>query len=883
MVCSVGKGTVAEYYLNEQSEYYTSGKEPQGHWYMPDGVFDLEDGGGINAATFKNLHSGISPDGVSLGQRNQSLNSSRIGGYDLTFSAPKSVSVLWAVGDEDVRAGIEEAQEAASRAALDVLLENASYGRRGKGGAVLEKVQLFGATFQHGEARPTVRADGTIASDPQLHTHSVIFNVAERSDGSWGALDGRHLYKWKMTAGALYRARLAYELNQNIGFKIEVAKNGLFEVSGVPEDIRDHFSSRRSMIDNELSAQGLKSTEAQALASAITRTSRQTKETSFEASEDRHERWRREAEGLGLTEQTITNVFDAYRTLETDNSIKSFAERMKDIPRHLTEHEAVFRLEALYRATAEVALETGVSTEVVEHAVQAMLKDGNVVEVGHDEIGLPVYSTEEMIQVENELVDAAKRGRHSKKHRLTKSSIEVHLRTSELTDEQRDAVRFVTTGADISVLEGSAGAGKTYALRSVSDAYKAKGYKVIGTSTAWRMANQLGDDLSIESKATDVWLAQDKLGKPFLDDKSVLIVDEAGQLSSRQMLKVLSAAEKAGAKVILTGDHRQLQAIGAGPGLRLVAEQTGVVRIDTIVRQKEAWARKAIEELSLGRADMAIAAFEQKGALKWCVDGEDAVKSAVSDWKEFKTDNPEKTALVIAKTNKQVYELNDEIRAHLREAGKLHGEDYQAKVIDSSGRTSNLKIAVGDQIMFKKRIDELGVINGSTGKVIGIKKERLGPKLSVNVQGRIVQFNPNQIADEKGRAPLAHGYASTVYSAQGTTVDSAFVFADHSLKRNEIYVAASRARENCKIYVDREKVEKAVRIKMPMSNLSNVLIPTSILRNHLLACWAQAHEKNSSRDYNRSNNTSSKLEQELSTQNPTRAIYQSSLPQIENV
>ena len=881
MVCSVGKGTVAEYYLNEQAEYYTGGKEPQGHWYTPCGVFNLEDGAGIDAAIFKRLHSGISPDGVSLGQKNQSFDADRIGGYDLTFSAPKSVSVLWAVGGEDVRAVIERAQEVASRSALDVLRENASYCRRGKGGATLERVEFFGATFQHGEARPTVRADGTVASDPQLHTHSVVFNTAQRADGTWGALDGRHFYKWKMTAGAIYRARLAHELSQNLGVEIEVTQKGLFEISSVPETVRDHFSSRRSMIKVELSAQGLKSTDAQALASAITRTSRRTKSTISDIAEDRHDRWRKEAEGLGLTEQEISKVINAHEKQEAGIPSHLFDDKVKEIPRHLTEHDAVFRLETLYRASAEIALETGASTDQVEQAVAEMLEGGEVLEIGSDEIGLPIYSTKEMIEVENTLIDVAKRGSVSRKLRLPVPSIETRTQSTELSDEQCDAVKFVTTGADVAVLEGAAGAGKTYALRTVSEAYKDKGYNVIGTSTAWRMANQLGDDLSIPSKATDAWLAQDKLGKPFLDQKSVLIVDESGQLSSRQMLKVLSAAEQAGAKVILTGDQKQLQAIGAGPGLRLVAEQTGVVRIDTIVRQKEAWARKAVEDLSLGRADKAITAFETKGALKWCVDGKGAVNSAVSDWKEFKANNFEKTALVMAKTNKQVRELNEEMRAHLRKSGYLRGKDNVIKVVDSSGKESDLNVAVGDQIMFKKRIDELNVINGSAGTVTGVKQEATGFKLSVNIQGNMVQFKTEDIADEKGRIPLAHGYASTVYSAQGATVDTAFVIADQSLKRNGIYVAASRARGDCKIYVDKESVERSVRTKMPLSDLSKALVPLSILRNQLAASWSQAQEKNSTRDYISVHSTIQQAELGSLSTNAARAEFQSAFPHIE--
>lgn len=876
MVCSVGTGTVAEYYLNEQAEYYTGGKEPQGHWYCPGGAFDLQDGNSINSSTFKNLHSGLSPDGVPLGQFNQSFKSERVGGYDLTFSAPKSISVLWAVSDEDVRAAIEKAQDIASRAALDTLQEHASYCRRGKGGATLEKVEFIGATFQHGEARPTERGDGSIASDPQLHTHSVIFNVAKREDATWGALDGRHFYKWKMTAGAIYRARLAHELQETLGVDIEVKQNGLFEVAGVPESVRTHFSSRRSMIDEELTARGLKTKDAQALASAVTKTSRRAKSSIDETVDARHTRWKHESEVLGLTEKTLSACMnkDEDKSPLSDNLQKTFEEIVKAIPRQLTEHEAVFRLETLYRAAAEAALESGESTEDIKQAVASMMDEGSVVEIGHDEIGLPLYSTQEMIQIEEDLVRIAQRSQVSKDHQLHSGRVEKSLQLSNLTEEQQGAVRFVTGGSDVAVMEGAAGAGKTHALRTVSTAYQEVGYRVIGTSTAWRMANQLGDDLAIEAKATDAWLAQEKSGKPFMDAKTVLIVDEAGQLSSWQMLKVLQSAEDAQAKVILTGDQKQLQAIGAGPGLRLVAEQTGVARIDTIIRQREAWAREAVENFSLGRAIKAIEAFEKRDALKWCADGKEAVQEAIADWKAFKAVNTEKTALVMAKTNKQVRELNAEMRDHLREKGHVRGEDQIIKAVDNSGRSYDLPIAIGEQIMFKKRNDELGVINGTTGTITRI--EQNGLKISAKVQGRSIEFKTSDIVDDTGRVPLAHGYASTIYSAQGATIDTAYIVVDQGLKKNEIYVAASRARDDCKIYVDSENVEKTVRSQLPLSDKFRVVIPKEQLRQQLSKSWSQAQIKNSTRDYQ-----SSKQEIVKVNQSQIKQKVRMPLPKIE--
>lgn len=846
MVCSVGTGTVAEYYLNEQAEYYTGGMEPKGLWYSPAATFDLEDGSAINAETFHNLHAGISPGGVRLGQHNNAVCTTRVGGYDLTFSAPKSVSILWAVSDDDVRMAIEQAQEAATRAALNVLQEHAGYARRGKGGTNLEKVEFFGATFQHGEARPVQRPDGTFARDPQLHTHSVIFNLAQRGDGTWGALDGRHFYKWKMTAGALYRARLAHELQHRLEVEIETQESGLFEVKGITEEVRNHFSSRRGEIEGNLAARGLKSRDAQALASAITKASRRSKSAANQTLQDRHDRWKQEAEELGLCSVAIDACVN--RPKPTIQSM-TFSEKIRKIHSQLTEHDAVFRLEALYRAGAETALTSGASTDQVDRAVAQMMQDGDVVEIGRDELGLSVFSTSEMVCVEDELVDLAESRGKLHKHRLMARKVEPYLQSGDLTEEQQEAVRFVTYGADVAVMEGSAGAGKTHALRTVVDAYHGEGYRVIGTSTAWRMARQLGDDLEIESRATDAWLAQAKVDKPFLDANTVLVVDEAGQLSSRQMLEVMRAAEDAQAKIILTGDQRQLQAIGAGPGLRLVAEQVGVVRIDTIVRQREAWARKAVEDLSLGHADKAISAFEENDALVWCVDGKDTVQKAVEGWKVFKESSPDLTALVLAKSNVQVKALNVEMRTHLREEGHLKGEEHVINVVDTSGRPQDLMIAHGDQIVFKRRIDELGVINGSLGTVTHIESDQTGLNLSIDINSRSISFITSAIADENGRVPLAHGYASTIFSAQGATVDAAYVVADHTMKRNEAYVAASRAREITCLYLNREKIKSAARSQRLLSEPARSGTSNEGLRQFLVKSWGRAQIKSSTRDY----------------------------------
>ena len=330
------------------------------------------------------------------------------------------------------------------------------------------------------------------------------------------------------------------------------------------------------------------------------------------------------------------------------------------------------------------------------------------------------------MNVENELISLAQTGGEQNGHALQRSFVETTLEKMPLTTEQRLAADHVTTGADLAILEGSAGAGKTHTLKTVSDLYKAEGYRVIGTSTAWRMANQLGDELSIHSQATDAWLMQEKKGQPFLDKNTVLIVDEAGQLSSRQMHKILKANEKAKAKIILTGDQRQLQAIGAGSGLRLVAEQTGAVRINTIVRQKQLWMRQAVDDFSFGRTEEAIKAFENNRSIIWCENDKASIETAVGDWKGFKKFHPHKTAIVMAKTNKQVRDLNGEIREHLRSTGMVRGNDIFLPIEGKNKHDQMLPIAHGDQVVFKKRIDDLNVVNGSiaTIKTVTASKKR---------------------------------------------------------------------------------------------------------------------------------------------------------------
>jgi ATP-dependent exoDNAse (exonuclease V) alpha subunit len=277
---------------------------------------------------------------------------------------------------------------------------------------------------------------------------------------------------------------------------------------------------------------------------------------------------------------------------------------------------------------------------------------------------------------------------------------------------------------------------------------------VIGCATAWRIANQLRDDLGIESKATDAWIASARAGGRFLDRNSVLVVDESGLLSSRQMHAILSEVAKAGAKVILVGDRGQLQAIGAGPGLQILSSGVEASRVDTIVRQRQAWARQAVMDLAKGRVAQALSAFAERGLVTACDTSRATVRALVDAWQRARAETPGISTLLIAKSNAQARTINDEVRTRPQLEGQIHGREIKLSAVTASGHTQSPRLAAGDSIRFLTRQDALGVINGTVATIDKIQGPKSNPRVAARIGNRKVSFKVSDIADEAGRARL---------------------------------------------------------------------------------------------------------------------------------
>ncbi len=278
------QAALAYYGHLRQDDYYTSEGEPPGRW-AGEGADRLSLKGPVTQSEFEAALKGIDPKTgeqlASQGGRSRTHSA----GWDMTFSAPKSVSVLWALSNEQDRTAIEQAHRSAVLSATTHLERTAAWARRGKGGIIREQTAgLLMAQFDHHTSRDL---------DPQLHTHSFVFNLAPRQDGTWGAIVSRDLYKAQKDAGTAYRRELAGEL-ERLGHRLDRHEQG-FRVAAIPRHIERAFSKRRQAIEAAAQTHGYRTAKGMELAALRTRHAKQNVklDTLFKT-------WQAEAKTLGF-------------------------------------------------------------------------------------------------------------------------------------------------------------------------------------------------------------------------------------------------------------------------------------------------------------------------------------------------------------------------------------------------------------------------------------------------------------------------------------------------------------------------------------------------------------------------------------------------------
>lgn len=789
-----GSATAAEKYydhLAQNDDYYLKGEEPPGQW-QGKGAADLGLAGAVSREDFAAALRGYKP-GIGSKEPQEALvqnaGDKHMAGWDLTFSAPKSVSVLWALApDKESRNAIAAAHDAAVTEALGFIEEHASFTRRGKAGEIQEGVKgLLISSFQHGTSRE---------QDPQLHTHSFVHNVAPREDGTWGSVDGRHFYRWKMAAGAYYRAALAEKM-QDLGFDVRRDSKS-FAVVGVSEKVEQHFSKRRAQIEEVLERIGANGAQASAAVALKTRKAK--------TAEDRaalRERWQHEAGELGFQWQEKDAAAEVQRLSMTDQ---------KTMLRQLTEQESTFEERKIWEKVATEA-QGAVRVSEIAGMVAAMRGDRQVVRLErreveaqeNREIAEQRFSTREILTLEQDMSDTAQRLSENKQHQVTDEQLGATLAARPtLTGEQVSALRHITRDSgDLALVRGMAGTGKSFLLDAARETWEKAGYQVQGVALQGKTAQDLQDSTGIVSQTMHSFLReiQGTATEPpmrELTERDVVVIEEAGMIGSRQMRDLLKMAEQTGAKIVAVGDHQQLQPIEAGGAFKAMQNRIGAADLTGIRRQREQWMRQVVHDLALGKSARALVELDQAGRLHIAEDAVGAKAELVSRWVE--SDRPVKERLMLARTNDEVMDLNALARHVLQGQGLLSGG------IELPNR-DGMEIAAGERIRFTKNDYRLDVRNGTTATVTGMAT---GPNGEVLLQaetdgGKKVEFTAT------GKEAVEHfdyAYATTVHKSQGVTVDESHLLITQGVDREWGYVGLSRARDQAHVYLDEETMNE---------------------------------------------------------------------------
>lgn len=398
------------------------------------------------------------------------------------------------------------------------------------------------------------------------------------------------------------------------------------------------------------------------------------------------------------------------------------------------------------------------------------------------------FSTREMIEAEQAMIGAAQCLAGTPGHAVDPVHIKgAIIRRGTLSAEQQLALEHVTGPGNLAVIVGDAGTGKSFAMAAAREAWEAQGFRVRGCALSGKAADELQNGSGIESRTLYSMEAAWSSGRDPLTMRDVIVVDEAGMVGSRQLGRVLAAADQAGAKVVLLGDDKQLAAIEAGAGFRAITERTGAAEITEIRRQRDGWAREASTEFARGDVHTGLDAYNDRGAVQLVDSREDAKAQVAKDWLADRERGG--SSIILAHANQDVSELNVTIRQARLEAGEL---GPSADIETQQGLRT---FAAGDRLLFKKNDAGLDVKNGTLGTVAEAKDGRLSVTLD---NGREVAF------DSKAYNHVDHGYAVTIHKSQGVTIDRAYVLATPGMDRSLAYVAMTRHRENATMYAGKD-------------------------------------------------------------------------------
>jgi conjugative relaxase-like TrwC/TraI family protein len=775
-------------------------------------------------------------------------------GWDATFSAPKSVSLTALVGGDH---RVREAHGEAVNVALNEL-ERYTQARLGGNRPAETTGEFVAAKFEHDTARPV---DGYAA--PQLHTHAVIFNVTERSDGSTRALQPQGLFDSQQFATAVYQSELTYRL-RGLGYDIEPGRSGAPEIKGYSQEYLDASSPRSQQIREHLVKTGYQGPEAAQIAAHSTRDKKE-----IHSASEVLEAHRQIAAEFGNQAETVVREARARAQAQTPDRNPEISQQVArqavTYARDRSfEREAVTEERDLYRDALRRGMSETTYSEV-RAGFEARLAAGEFQLVtGQKHDSGRSFTTAETIRAEKEIVRRMQQGQGRAEQIMSIQAAVAHTEKQQhLNAGQQAAAEEILTSRDVvQGLEGRAGVGKTTLLKSVREAAEERGYVVEGFAPTSRAANQLRD-AGISADTLQGFLVRGTQPNP---NRHLYMVDESSLASTKQVRHFLAKLES-GDRVLLIGDTRQHQGVEAGkPFEQLVNAGMTTTQLDQIVRQREApELLKAVEHLSRGKIAEGVALLEQQGRVTEIGDAQQRIAAIARSY----ATNPVNT-IVVSPDNASRRQINQAVRSELQAVGIVAGDDHAMRVLaprsDMTGadrtwaarynvddvlhypRGSNdigiekqsytkviaaqpkdnlltvqkedgttvtynparlygvtvyreleREFAAGDRLGFTAPSRELGVANRDLGTVERIEKDG---QFSVRMDsGKSVRFDGNQMRH------FDHGYAVTSHSSQGLTAERVLINIDSNAHPDLInprfaYVAISRASHDAQVYTN---------------------------------------------------------------------------------
>ncbi|HZV75059.1 MAG TPA: MobF family relaxase [Conexibacter sp.] len=724
--------------------------------------------------------------------RNPGPDGTRAGGLDITFSAPKGVSVAWALGED--RAAIEAAHEHAIDAALGYLRESVELTVRYDPAARTvpdAAAHLHAASFTH----TTARGVGDTVPDPQLHTHVVITSV-ERHDGSSAAVRSRPVFRAAREIGAFYRAHLAEEL-RDLGYEIEPAgKDGrYFAIRGISEKVEQAFSKRTAEVRGairEFRARYGRDPERGELRDMALKTRSRKQLPRDRAELDRA--WTETGKAVNVDRDAIDRARHERRAPAAGP--ERWAERVEVAA---TARRAIFTDAEPRTAALESAAVAGLAPRDALAAREELRNDGRVLDLADGRMTTRLVRESEqdidrrlhgMAGDRAQAIDSAARERGI-------ATVEQRL-GGELFPEQRHAVETITGPGRASVLIGPAGTGKGVVIDAAAQAEREAGREVYGVAVAGRTAQRLGEAspaLEGRTRTIDSFVTALDAGRLHVDHRTTVYVDEAGMGDTARLAPLVAAVDERGGRLVAIGDHRQLPAIGAGGMFEHAAGTVPTAELAEVRRTQDPATREAWRELRDGDPAKAMAHFYARGDLRFADTREQAVERAARRYDELAREHGHQhVTLMSDASNVEIDTLNLRVQQLRHERGELTPEAVE--------HPDGHRLHGNDRIVWTEpmRLDGQGprVENGQQGTITTADPD--SGRLTVRLDaGPDVQLGGEQVGS------LRLAYAAHITREQGATVrEGVALTGGWQTSREGVYVQASRASDRIEFHISRE-------------------------------------------------------------------------------